>query len=189
MLGLSSFVHAAPAPPKPPVSNPTATASRFVKESELTPYLTTISTTFSMRGRPSDPFCLLQDPSAKPVIKASVTKSSRRTAPIQATPFSDILKRIKVTTIMPKEQRFLIGTRSVKQGDRIPLAFRGKTIHVEITSVTSREIEFRNLDNGESAALKLNILPVGMTPGSRTLTAPGMTPARPDAPIELDASS
>ena len=139
-----------------------------------------------MRDRATDPFGQLQDPNAKPVIKASAAKPTRRAAPIQATPFSDIIRLIKVTTIMPKEKRFLVGTRSIKQGDRIPLSFRGKKIHVEVSSVTPLQIEFRNLDNNESAALNINLLPTGMTPGTGGITAPGMLPDRPESPLELD---
>jgi hypothetical protein len=202
LLGIcfTSFGFAqAPPTPKPQVSNKenktavfnTATPvnvvpSRYVSEEDFDDYVKSLSEVFSMRARTSDPFGQLQDPNAKPVIKATVAKTTRRIAPIQATPFSDIIKLIKVTTIMPKEQRFLMGTRSIKQGDRIPLSYRSKNIRVEVSSVSSTKIEFRNLENGESASLQLNLLPTGMTPGSRAISTPGMAPDRPDAPIELD---
>ena len=55
--------------------------------------------------------------------------------------------------------------------------------------MTSRQIEFRSLDNGEVASLKLNLLPVGMTPGTKSITAPGMVPDRPNAPLEIEPTS
>ena len=174
---------ASPAPATSPLK---IIPSRFVEETNLDAYIASLSSMFSMRERASDPFGQLQDPDAKPVIKATVAKTTRRAAPVQATPFSEIIRLIKVTTIMPKEQRFLVGTRSFKQGDNIPLSFRGKNINVQVSAINSRQIEFRNLDNNETAALQLNLLPTGMTAGSATLSAPGMVRDRPDSPIELE---
>ena len=87
---------------------------------------------------------------------------------------------------MPGEKRFLVGTRSFRQGEQIPLSFRGKQIPVRITEVNSQQISFKNLESGEIASRKLDMLPVGMTPGNRGITAPGMTLDRPNAPIELE---
>jgi len=88
---------------------------------------------------------------------------------------------------MPGERRFLVGTRSFKQGDQFPISFRGRNITVEVSSVNSRQIEFRNVENAETASLKLNLLPVGMTPGTGGITAPGMVPERANAPLEIEA--
>jgi hypothetical protein len=142
-----------------------------------------------MRGRATDPFGQLQDPNAKRIIKTSSTKTPHRVTQVQATPFADIVRLIKVTTIMPKDKSFLIGTRSIKQGDAIPLNYRGKTFRVEVSSVNSHQIDFRNLDNNETGSLKLDIMPTGMTPGARLMSAPGMSLDRPDSPIELDSGN
>jgi hypothetical protein len=163
-----------------------ATPSRFVGEADLDAYVESFSAVLSMKDRATDPFGQLQDPDAKPVIKPSIAKKTTRVQSIQATPFSDIIRLIKVTTVMPGEKRFLVETRSFKQGGRIPLGFRGKTINVEITSVSSRQIDLRNLETGETASIKMDLLPVGMTPGTRGITAPGMVPDSPNAPINLD---
>lgn len=205
LCGTSAFAQTAPPansqtpPPKTTTTTTTTTPkpakqvkvspSRYVSDDDLDAYLDTLAATFSMRNRATDPFGLLQDPNAKPIVKATTAKPSRRIAPILATPFADIIKLIKVTTVMPKDKTFLVGTRSIKQGDQLPLTYRSKVIRVQVASVTSYLIEFRNLENGETAALKLNLLPTGMTPGTLSLTAPGMTPTRPDAPIELDGGS
>lgn len=141
-----------------------------------------------MKTRTTDPFGQLQDPDAKPIVKPTIAKTTRRAAPTQITPFAEIIRRIQVTTIMPGERRFLIGTRSFKQGDRFPMNFRGRSINVEISMVNSREIEFRSLDNGEKASLKLTLLPPGMTPGSEGISAPGMVPDRPNAPLDIESS-
>lgn len=163
-------------------------ASRYVTGDALPSHLKSLGEILSIRKRETDPFGKHQDPDGRPVIKPTVSKLNRFT-PAQTTPFSDIVRLIKVTTVMPSERSFLIGTRTITEGDRIPLSFRGRTIKVEIAAVTSRSIEFRNTENGEQASLKLNMLPVGMTPGNDGITAPGMTPDGPDAPINLDSGS
>ena len=163
------------------------TPSRFVGSTEKETYLASMSAMFLIGSRERDPFGQSQDPDAKPIVKASGPKPRARTPQVQATPFSDIVRMIVVTTIMPKEKRFLIGTRSVKEGDQLPLLLRGRPIRVQVTSVSSREIGFTNLDSGEIASRKLDMLPPGMKAGHDGINAPGMTPDRPNAPIELDA--
>ena len=163
--------------------------SRQVGAAELEPYVDSLAAVFLIRKRTTDPFGQPQDPDAKPIIKAPVAGAVKRAAPIQATPFADIIKMIVVTTIMPGEKRFLIGSRSVKQGDQLPLSFRGKPIRVQVTEVTSHQISFRNLDNGETASRTLDMLPAGMTPGSHGITAPGMVPDRSNSTIELEAAN
>jgi hypothetical protein len=162
------------------------TPSRQIGPTEMETYLASVATVFLSRGRTLDSFGMPQDPDAKPVVKAPVPGVVKRIAPIQATPFPEIINKIVVTTIMPGEKRFLVGTRSIKQGEQIPLTFRGKLLRVQVTEVTSRQISFKNLENGEMASRKLDMLPVGMTPGSRGIVAPGMTLDRPNDPIELE---
>ena len=159
--------------------------SRYVGPAEMEAYINSMSSVFMSRERVRDPFGQNQDPEAKPVIKASAVATQRRVAPVQITPFIDIVRLITITTIMPGEKRFLVGTRSIRQGDQIPLNFNSKQIRVQVMEVTSRQIMFRNLDTGELAPRKLDLLPPGMTPGSQGIVAPGMIPDRPDAPLEL----
>lgn len=165
-----------------------ATPSRLVGPEEIGPYLASLSSVFQVRGRTFDVFGHAQDPNAKPVIKESSTPVARRMAQTQVTPFADIVGLIVVTTIMPADQSFLVGTRAFKVGDQIPLSFRGKPIRVQITEVSSARIGFRNLDNGEMAFRQLDMLPAGMTPGTRGITAPGMVADSQNAPLELDTS-
>jgi hypothetical protein len=177
------------AKPAPAVVAPVSTTpSRHISSAELKPYIDSVATVFLIRGRARDSFGQNQDPDAKPVIKASAPLAVRRSAPAQATPFADIVRLLVVTTIMPGEKRFLVGTRSFKQGDVIPLNFRNKQIQAMITEVTSRQISFRNQESGETAVRKLDMLPAGMSPGHNGITAPGMVLDRPNAPIDLEAA-
>ncbi|MES2440095.1 MAG: hypothetical protein V4584_13585 [Verrucomicrobiota bacterium] len=167
----------------PPVS---ASPSRMIGPAEIESYVSSLSSVFLIGSRTRDPFGQNQDPDAKPVIKESPVQGIARVAPT-VTPFPEIVQMITVNTIMPGEKRFLIMNRSFKQGDQIPFLFRNKPVRVQVAEVTSRKIVFRNLDTGEIAERKLDMLPVGMTPGTHGITAPGMAPDRPSAPIELGA--
>ena len=160
--------------------------SRYVGEADLAAYVESLSAVFSMRNRETDPFGQLQDPDAKPIVKPTIAKKTRRAAPAQITPFAEIISRIKVTTIMPGEHRFLVDNRSFRQGDRFPVNFRGRSLNVEISSVTSRQIDFLSLESGETASLKLTLLPVGMTPGNGKITAPGMVREQANSPLEIE---
>lgn len=160
--------------------------SRYVGEPDLAAYVQSLASMFSIKSRDTDPFGQLQDPDAKPIVKPTIAKRTRRVAPTQTTPFAEIIRRIHVSTIMPAERRFLIGTRSFKQHDRFPVNFRGRSLNVEIASVTSRQIDFLSLDTGETASLKLTLLPVGMTPGNGKITTPGMVRERANRPLEIE---
>ncbi|RYD21596.1 MAG: hypothetical protein EOP88_10850 [Verrucomicrobiaceae bacterium] len=178
-----------PATPAKPIAKEagpaSTTPSRNVSPDEMEGYISSISSVFLSRGRAADPFGQLQDPEARPAIRAAA-KPGSRPAPIKATPFADIIALIEINTIMPGTKSFLIKTRSVKQGEMLPLNFRSKTIRAQVVAVSARQIDFRNLDTGETASRKIDALPVGMTPGSRGISAPGMVPDRPDTPILLD---
>jgi hypothetical protein len=162
------------------------TPSRYIGEEELAAHVESLSAAFSMKSRATDPFGQYQDPDAKPIIKTPTNKPTQKVKPFQATPFSDIVRHLKVTTIMPGEKRFLLADRSFKQGDRMPLIFRGKNISAQIISVGARQIDFRNAETGETASLKMELLPIGMTPGTKGISAPGMVPANQNTPIELE---
>jgi hypothetical protein len=172
---------------KPPVKpGPVDTSpSRYVAEN-LDYYVASFAAIFPMGKRETDPFGKLQDPDAKPIVKPVITKTEQR-VPDAATPFADIINRIEVTTIMPGEKRFLVGNRSIRENDQIPLNFRGRQVKVMVTEVSSRKIVFKNMDSGEIGTRELNLLPAGMTPGNKQIMAPGMVPANPDAPLNLDS--
>ena len=167
-------------------SDLTKTPSRHLDKKGLAAYIDAESSVFSIRGRARDPFGHSQDPDAKHIGQLSAAKSMRRATPILATPFSDIVRLIIITTIMPGEKRFLVGTRSISQGDQMPITFRGKHIFVKITEVNTRQIGFRNLETGEIAMRQLDMLPAGMTPGSHDMITPDIKPDLPNAPINLE---
>jgi len=164
------------------------TPSRNILQTDLAAYFKSFKSIFAIQSRDTDPFGRSQDPDAKPIVVASNNSTVRRPAAVQATPLSEIVRLLTITTIMPGEKQFLIGSRSVAVGETLPLRFRGKVLRVGVTDITPREINFKNLDSGETASRTLDILPVGMTPGSHGIEAPGMVRDRADAPIDLEAS-
>jgi hypothetical protein len=197
--------NAAPAPQKTeaaPAAQTTASApaistvlrerpSRHIGDEDLQAYVQAVSLTFSMKNRVTDPFGQQQNPDAKAVIKSPIAKIARKTTlPSQITPFSEIVRRIRVTTVMPADRRFLVGDRAFKQGDRFPMKFRsGRSINVEIATVSSQEITFRNIDNGEIASLKISLMPPGMTQGNGKISAPGMVSGTANSPLEIEPTS
>ncbi|MEI6673666.1 MAG: hypothetical protein WCO57_00655 [Verrucomicrobiota bacterium] len=201
-LVLTSTALAQSAPsttPNPPKPAPTTTASglspardvdlpaasRYAGK-DLKTYVESLANQLAIRNRATDPFCQPQDPNAKPVIKPTATKAIRRPTAEPPAPLTDIVSRIAITTVMPKDKRFLVGSRSIAQGDKLPMSFRNKQIHVEVTEVSARRIVFRNLDTGEVGIRPLDLLPSGMTPGNHNIAAPGMILTRPNTPLEVD---
>ncbi len=172
-----------PSTPDPIVSTP----SRLVGTDQEA-YIAAVSAGLAMRSRQTDPFGQFQDPDSKPAVRPQTSTLANRPPPEPPVPLSEIVRMIDVTTIMPGENRFLVGTRSIRQGNQIPLTFRGKNLVVEVMEVSSRQIVFRNVENDELGYRKLDLLPEGMTPGQRSITPPGMAPLDANLPIVLGSN-
>lgn len=213
LLGLCSVIsapaqapanHPAPAAPQPmavpaslpPAAKPPAPAQPSAKLDPVAPsryagddpsaYIATLAKRLTISSRTTDPFGQPQDPDAKPIIKPTVVKAQRRFTAEPPAALSDIVANIRVTTIMPKDKRFLVNDRWFGMGHKVPLNYRNKVIQTEIVEVSAQQIVFRNVDTGELGTLKLNLLPVGMTRGG-TITAPGISPVNSNAPLEIDS--
>ncbi|MEI7910399.1 MAG: hypothetical protein WCK77_12240 [Verrucomicrobiota bacterium] len=164
-----------------------STPSRYAGN-DIKAYVTALANQLAIRDRASDPFGQLQDPNAKPVVKPTLARPIRRATTAEPpASLSDIVGRIEITTIMPRDKRFLVGSRSIGQGDKLPLSFHNKQIHIEVIEVSSQRIVFRNVETGELGVRQLNLLPKGMTPGTHGLSAPGMVPATPNNTLEIDS--
>lgn len=168
--------------PEPPPAN--LPPARYVSPDEREAYIKTIAATFAIRTQLTDPFCLYQDPATRPVIKAAPV-AKRGTSAVAATPLSEIVKLIKVTTVIPKENKFLIGMRAYQVNDTLALAYQGKTYNVQVSDVSSARIVFKNGETGETGHLPLDVMPPGMQRGLNNLSFPGIESSAPDAPLEL----
>ncbi len=160
--------------------------SRFAGQ-DIEPYIAARAAVFSMRNRPTDSFGLFQDPNAKPVIRQMVSNvPTKRQSALPPTPLSDIIKLIRVTTIMPGEKKFLVGTRSFSEGAEFPMDFQGKRMNMKVLEVNSRKILFLNMDNGERATLETEMLPPGMIVGVDKMKPPGLVNAEANLPLNLE---
>ncbi|MDX1679221.1 MAG: hypothetical protein R3242_00700 [Akkermansiaceae bacterium] len=164
------------------------TPSRYVSGEELDAYLEQVKDMLNMKGRATDPFGQVQNPEAKPRKVRTPTLTKRTPSNYRPTAFSDIIDRIEVNTIMPAENRFLIGTRSFELGDRFPIGYRGRKIEVEVIGISSNKIDFKKVEDGEVASLKLKLLPAGMSSGTGGgLSVHGMESNNDNATLQLDA--
>lgn len=161
--------------------------SRFAGE-DAEPYIRARAAIFSMRNRMTDPFGLNQDPNVKPVVRNIVSNKPRRQAALPPTPLSEIVKQIRVTTIMPSEKKFLVGVRTFSENDEFPLVYRGKTIQVRIVEVSAQQIIFKNIATGEVGMLQTDVLPPGMIAGGGNSRPAGMISTDKDIPLDLGSS-
>jgi hypothetical protein len=162
--------------------------SRFAG-ADIQPYTGARAAACSMRNRETDPFGFIQDPSIKPEAKSPTRLPTKRQAALPPTPLSDIIKHIRVTTIMPGEKKFLVGIRSFSESDEFALVFNGKQMRMKIAEVSATRILFKNLDNGESAHLETGMLPPGMVAGGGAIQPPGMVSPDDDRPLDLGSQS
>lgn len=162
------------------------TPSRLVSDSELEAYLEQVFALLPMTSRLTDPFGSIQDPDAAPPPPPAIEFDIPDAPETPAIPFSEVVNRINITTIMPGENRFLVGTRSFQVNDVIPVNYRGQTYQVRVESVSSSRIRFRNEENDESANHDLDLLPAGMSAGGSQSSVPGMIRTGPDVPIDLN---
>lgn len=178
-----------PSPDSKEAASSAILPSRFVGEAEYDAYIQALTAKLSMKHRETDPFGQFQDPNAKPAPKVTVAKNGNRPVQVQTTPFPEIINKIRVNAIMPKEKKFLIAAKTYSQGGTLSIIHRNKPIHAQILAVGAREIEFKNPETGETATLRIEALPVGMTQGTHGITAPGMSPDLQDTPINLDTGT
>lgn len=148
------------------------------------------SSELAMRDRATDPFGLYQDPKAKPKIKnPSSLSPNRRLSALPPVSLSEIIKLIKVTTIMPKEKQFLVEGRLFKESEEFPLVFQGRTKRMKVLGVSATHIIFQDLDSSEEASLKIEVLPEGMKFGDEKMQPPGMISPTDSQPLLLESRS
>jgi hypothetical protein len=190
----SGLVPAEPAPAAKPAV-PAAPAnpgidlgpSRFAGD-DIQPYVLALSGRFSIRQRATDPFGRYQDPDYKaPEPPRQLAKNPNM--PYKAAPptsFSDIIGAIKVN--MNNKDHFIIEGRDrpYRAKDLITMQLpSGKMVKAQVMAVSATRIDFRNLETGETAPLRLEMIPAGMTKGVGPLNTPGVQPSGTDAPLMI----
>jgi hypothetical protein len=186
LLMTSTALIAAPAAPVAQTEQSTIAPSRYIG-TDAEAYILTLSSRLASTKRTTDPFGQLQDPAAKPApTKVAKPTLDKPTSGPAAKPFSEIVKQIRVTTVMPAENRFLVGTRTLNAGDTFPLVSQGRRYQVKVVEVTAERILFHDLNSSEDGELRLDVMPQGMSRGIRGVLAPGMEASKADAPLEID---
>jgi hypothetical protein len=146
-----------------------ATPSRSLSENDMAAYVESQVASFLILKQVTDPFGLVQDPA-----KAEKAESTGSIAVTQRTPLSEIVRLISITAIMPSSQSFLMNSRSVKQGDILPLSYKGSKIKAQVTEVSLQQVSFKNTDTGETASRKIDFMPQGMTSGGNLQRPSGL---------------
>lgn len=165
--------------------------SRYAGEDILS-YVQALSLRFSIRQRATDPFGRYQDPDFKaPKPMPLASKSPNKTyTPAAPTAFTDIIAGIKVT--MANKQQVIIEGRDrpCKPKDVISLMLpSGKVVKAQVMTVSNTRVDFRNVETGETATLRLLMTPPGMkrtTKDVGPIAVPGLQPTGGDAPIMID---
>jgi len=178
------------APQAPPLGNPEETDARYVKPENYAAYVAKISATLAMSQRAFDSFGRNQDPNYRPpqpeLIRPDTAEPSQQVA--QA-PLSELVSSIQVTMLMPTKQTFFVGDRAFHRGDRFPLRTpAGSLVNVEVLSVNSSSIVFRETTKGEVGVLRLGGSPEGVKRGTNLEMPPGITVPNPAAPLDLQPS-
>ena len=142
---------------------------------------------FYIANKKMDAFGLYQDPNVKPVIKNTPTTIKKGPSHIAAKPLGEIVQGIKVSTIMIKEKKFLVGVRSFKETEEFSISYdEGRIKRLKVIKVDPAEITFKDLDSNEEAKLKIDVLPPGMSSGDNTIKPAGMISPAGDQPLILE---
>jgi hypothetical protein len=160
--------------------------SRFAIEN-VDAYLVAKFADLSMKNRTTDPFGLNQDSDVKPVVKKVTSVAINRTqTALPSVPLSEIVKLIKVNTVLLKEKSFLVEGREFKESEEIPVVFQGRAKRLKVVDVSATAILFRDMETNEEATLKIEVLPFGMQSGDDRLKPAGMISPNENRPLDLE---
>lgn len=103
--------------------------------------------------------------------------------------FLAAIKAIKINTVMAAEQKFAVGAREFRAGDRFPVVRGQRQFNIRIVSVRGDHIVFENVDTGEHVRRNLNALPPGVSRSSGIESVPGVVPEskKDNSPLHLDS--
>ncbi len=156
--------------------------SKFLSEAERQTWLEEMRNSLPIVKRSKGPFGLLQNLSA-PVVK-------KRAAPVRSDAFAKAIQAIKVTAVLPADDKFFIGSREYVEGQVLPVIHGRRQFNVQIISVALNNILFKNLDTGERVTRKMDVLPQGMSRDGSIEAVKGITRPRDGkaTPLNLDES-
>lgn len=154
--------------------------AKFLSEDERQEWLAEMRASLPIAHRARGPFGFVQNPSA-PVAK-------KEKAPERSDAFLNAIGAIKVTAVLPADDKFVVGSREFREGDVLPVIRGSRQFNVKVVTVTLDSILFLNVDTGEYVKRNMNTLPKGMSPNGRMGSVKGVTPTgnNKPAPLNLD---
>ena len=171
--------------PVPVVSSavPGGTPARFLAE-DLDVRIARLRKRLSIISRERGPFGLYQNPAKTPVINHAVKEVSK-------TPFIEFINGIQISVINSKEKEFLVGARICRVGQVFPIVRGGERLSVRVEAVGPSRVTFRNLQTGEVALRRLDVLPEGVTAAAGRFRVQGVTSrSRGEAePLRLETNT
>ena len=141
--------------------------ARFLAEG-LDDRIASMKKRLSIASSERGPFGLYQSPGRTPVI-SHVAKEARKT------PFSEFINGIQISVINSREKEFLVGARMFRLGQVFPIIRGGERLSVRVEAVGSSRVTFRNLQTGEIALRRLDVLPDGITATAGVFRVQGVT--------------
>lgn len=159
-----------------------AKKSHFLSEDAREKWLVEMRSSLPMVKRNRGPFGLLQNPATTDA-PAVVQKKA---APVRSDAFLNAIKAVKVTAVLPADDKFIIGAREFLKGDVLPVIRGQRRFNVEIVSVTMDSILFKNVDTGEYVKRNLNTLPKGMSRNASIELVEGITRVGDHKPTPLN---
>ena len=156
--------------------------ARFLAQ-DLDDRIASMKKRLSIVGSERGPFGLYQNPGRTPVI-SHVAKEVRKTS------FSEFINGIQISVINSREKEFLVGARRFRLGQVVPIIRGGERLSVRVEAVGSSRVTFRNLQTGEIALRRLDVLPNGVTANAGQFRVQGVTPrTRGEAePLRLESN-
>ncbi len=163
----------------PVVSATEMKPSRMIPTDQLSERVDELSSRLAMAERERDPFGLLQDPRREhPAPEPPFGEG--RGGGVERLRFGQVVDRLPINAVMPKEGRAMIGERFFDVGQTFPVTFRGRNFDVELAKVAHDEVAFRNIKTDE-VAKKLLKVPGGLMRGDLPLMN-----FAPEVRIDLD---
>lgn len=110
----------------------------------------------SSRVRNQDPFGIATFPREDSALPSMVEESNRPTPKVT---LNQALQSLKLNAINLGTKEFLIGGRSVYEGDVMELAFQKEIFQALVVEVGATEIRFRDLQRDETGVLTHTLIP------------------------------
>ena len=165
----------------------TTTPCRYLGKSE-TDYIQAMKARFAIHGRDVGPFGRNQDPSEEKIDIAIKPRAGRALTKKFKTPFDDVIRAIKVTTVNFRKKTFYAGGQRYHVGEQFPLELGDEKFLVRIDTVGSKAIGFTDMKTGEHVAKSFNQI-LGVKVGPGPLSVPGVTrsgASRPPMKLQLN---